>query len=746
MWHTISHFLLAPSKYRRTTLGVMSLAAFTLLGIEQVQAQSGLAPADQAAFDNLVVGKYTENAAGRLTFLSPGRHRETSNEGSFDGNYRYVNTGPNTGTLTITYDVTGNNVNRERDVVELTFTSATTGTFVSTYTEVGVTTVTERGSFELIVPFAPADQAAFDNLVVGKYIENAAGRLTFLSPGRHRETSNEGSFGGDYRYVNTGPNTGTLTYTYDATGNNVNQERTVVELTFTSATTGTFVLTYTEVGVTTVTERGSFELIALASDLVVQSPAVNDNTLTPGQSFTLSATVRNSGTETAASTTLHYYRSTDGTISTADTQIGTDSVVGLGVSGTSAESINLTAPATAGTYYYGACVASVTGEVNTGNNCSAAVRVIVTASDLVVQSPTVNDNTLTPGQSFTLSATVRNSGTETAASTTLRYYRSTDGTISTADTEIGTDTISSLATSASSSEQSINLTAPATTGTYYYGACVDSVTGESNTGNNCSAAVRVIVTASDLVVQSPTVNDNTLTPGQSFTLSATVRNSGTETAASTTLHYYRSTDGTISTADTQIGTDSVVGLGVSGTSAESINLTAPATAGTYYYGACVASVTGEVNTGNNCSAAVRVLVISTNINGDSTIDSDDALVLFYAYSLNRSQVMESNLLSEALRNGMTANQVLDNANLWKNRGREMGGDLNGDGEINQQDALIMFYAYQFRTLLESSATLRRLLFNGLRGEPRQGQSQMLDTDATYRELLKRALRLQSITP
>ena len=626
MWHTISHFLLAPSKYRRTTLGVMSLAAFTLLGIEQVQAQSGLAPADQAAFDNLVVGKYTENAAGRLTFLSPGRHRETSNEGSFDGNYRYVNTGPNTGTLTITYDVTGNNVNRERDVVELTFTSATTGTFVSTYTEVGVTTVTERGSFELIVPFAPADQAAFDNLVVGKYTENAAGRLTFLSPGRYRVTSNEGSFDGNYRYVNTGPNTGTLTYTYDVTGNNVNRERDVVELTFTSATMGTFVSTYTEVGVTTVTERGSFELIALASDLVVQSPAVNDNTLTPGQSFTLSATVRNSGTETAASTTLRYYRSTDGTISTADTQIGTDSVVGLGVSGTSAESINLTAPATAGTYYYGACVASVTGEVNTGNNCSAAVRVIVTAPDLVVQSPTVNDNTFTPGQSFTLSATVRNSGTETAASTTLRYYRSTDGTIS--------------------------------------------------------------------------------------------------------------------TADTQIGTDSVVGLGVSGTSAESINLTAPATTGTYYYGACVASVTGESNTENNCSAAVRVLVISANINGDSAIGSDDALVLFYAYSLNRSQVMESNLLSEALRSGMTANQVLDNANLWKNRGREMGGDLNGDGEINQQDALIMFYAYQFRTLLESSATLRRLLFNGLRGEPRQGQSQMLDTDATYRELLKRALRLQ----
>ena len=31
-------------------------------------------------------------------------------------------------------------------------------------------------------------------------------------------------------------------------------------------------------------------------------------------------------------------------------------------------------------------------------------------------------------------------------------------------------------------------------GTYYYGACVDAVNGESNTGNNCSDAVEVTVT------------------------------------------------------------------------------------------------------------------------------------------------------------------------------------------------------------------------------------------------------------
>ena len=35
--------------------------------------------------------------------------------------------------------------------------------------------------------------------------------------------------------------------------------------------------------------------------------------------------------------------------------------------------------------------------------------------------------------------------------------------------------------------------APSTPGTYYYGACVDAVTGESDTTNNCSGSVSVTV-------------------------------------------------------------------------------------------------------------------------------------------------------------------------------------------------------------------------------------------------------------
>ena len=115
--------------------------------------------------------------------------------------------------------------------------------------------------------------------------------------------------------------------------------------------------------------------------------------------------------------------------------------------------------------------------------------------DLVVQTPSVSDSSPNAGESFMLSATVRNQGNGRSASTTLRYYHSLDATISTGDTEVGTDAVGSL-TAAASSGESISLTAPSSAGTYYYGACVDPVSGEYATRNNCSRAVTVTVASS----------------------------------------------------------------------------------------------------------------------------------------------------------------------------------------------------------------------------------------------------------
>ena len=247
----------------------------------------------------------------------------------------------------------------------------------------------------------------------------------------------------------------------------------------------------------TVLRTYTLEVTGIPSDLVVESVSVSDSTLTPGQSFTLSATVRNQGTSRAEATTLGWYRSSNRTISTRDTQVGTDAVGALAAEGTGAESISLTAPSTEGTNYYGACVESVEGERG-GNNCSAGIRVTVGGSsrDLVVQSTSVNDSILTTEQAFILRTTVQNQGTDESPEFVLSYYRSSSETLSTQDTQVGTDDVSSLAASSIRNE-SIRLTAPSTPGTYYYGACVASVSGGNDTPTNCSTGVSVIVEEED---------------------------------------------------------------------------------------------------------------------------------------------------------------------------------------------------------------------------------------------------------
>ncbi len=467
------------------------------------------------------------------------------------------------------------------------------------------------------------------------------------------------------------------------------------------------------------------------SDLIVESPSVSDNTLTTGQSFTLRATVRNSGTGSVAATTLRYYRSSNSSISTSDTEVGTDSVSGLSASATSSESISLRAPSSAGTYYYGACVASVSGESNSNNNCSTGVRVTVSSGSGGGRDD--HSNTRSGATSLSLGSS-RSGQIETGGD--VDYFRvqvSTSGTL-TVYTTGNIDTYGTLQNSSGSALENddddgdgrnFSIARAVSAGTYYVevkglhsgvtgsytlharfvrddhsntrsgatslslggsrsgqietGGDVDYfrvqvstsgtltvyTTGNIDTygtlqnssgsalenddddgdGRNFSIARAVSagtyyvevkglhsrVTGSytlharfgrpDLIVQSPSVSDNTLTTGQSFTLRATVRNSGTGRSASTTLRYYRSSNSTISTSDTQVGTDSVSGLSASGTSSESISLTAPSSSGTYYYGACVASVSGESNTNNNCSDGVSVTVSSGSGGGSGVGDA-----------------------------------------------------------------------------------------------------------------------------
>ena len=347
-------------------------------------------------------------------------------------------------------------------------------------------------------------------------------------------------------------------------------------------------------------------------DLEVRA-SLSAGAVRPGEAFELLATVRNRGGAQAQATTLRYYRSADASITAGDAEAGTDAVAALAAGATSAESLTVNAPTAPGTYYYGACADAVADESDTSNNCSSPVPVTVRERlrrpDLAVTA-SADKGELSPGEPFGLAASVRNVGDADASTTTLRYYRSADASITAGDAEAGTDAVAALAAGATSAE-SLTVNAPTAPGTYYYGACADAVADESDTSNNCSSPVPVTVRERlrrpDLAVTA-SADKGELSPGEPFGLAASVRNVGDADASTTTLRYYRSADASITAGDAEVGTDAVAELAAGATSAGSLTLNAPTAAGAYYYGACVDAVPEESDVANNCSMGVGITV------------------------------------------------------------------------------------------------------------------------------------------
>ena len=474
-------------------------------------------------------------------------------------------------------------------------------------------------------------------------------------------------------------------------------------------------------------------------DLVVQDLEVSDSSPNVGESFTLSATVRNQGNGQSAATTLRIYRSSDDAISTGDTEVGTGAVGSLSASGVSHHSISLTAPSAAGTYYYGACVDPVSGESAASNNCSSAVSVRVGGGGVpsggsfdldpangdalgitfangrlhVVNPPgkvyayTVSgqrdaaaDFDLDPANGLASGITFANGRFYLVDNTRKVYAYTASGrrdpaadfdlvpvtfprgitfangrfhVLDYVDRKVYAYTASGQRDAAADFDlDPANSSPPGITfangrlhvlddaggKVYAYTASgqrdaaadfdLDPANGLAWGITFANGGFYVVdwrddkvyaypapgpaTEAPDLVVETPSVSDSSPNAGESFTFSVTVRNQGNGPSAATTLRIYRSSDAVISTNDTEIDTSPVSSLSASRVSGYTTSLTAPSTAGTYYYGACVDPVAGETATGNNCSSAVAVRVSGSGgaafINLDAA--NDDATGIAFA--------------------------------------------------------------------------------------------------------------------
>ncbi len=158
-----------------------------------VTADTTTAPADQAAFDALVVGQRmlstVEPAAlYHVDFVEAGRFEENRSGATSEGSYTYSNTGPDTGTVVFTYDA------GKICTYNVSFASRTTGSLTYTCTE-GDPGETD---WRLVddpdyVPVTPPEPESFSFPNLGGWTTTSNGTETTTQEGYGRIRADAGS-------------------------------------------------------------------------------------------------------------------------------------------------------------------------------------------------------------------------------------------------------------------------------------------------------------------------------------------------------------------------------------------------------------------------------------------------------------------------------------------------------------------------------------------------------------------------
>jgi len=352
-------------------------------------------------------------------------------------------------------------------------------------------------------------------------------------------------------------------------------------------------------------------------DLIVSSLSTPPEEFTRDLVFEITDTTLNQGSEEAAGSITQYFLSLDPIKDPGDIPlIGQRAIGALAVGESSTGLTTLTVPSNAptGDFHLLACAdaTSAVVEGDEANNCLASSSTgQVSLAELVTTQIEDPPASQTPGSAFLISDTVQNVGLASAASSTTRYYLSTDAARDAGDTLLpGSRSVPALDPGASSSASAVvTLPVDSSAGIYLMLACADDlvVVSEGNEENNCLASTGTMeVLQPDLVETSLSEPPANAVPGSSFPVTDTVLNQGTGasvTAAGT--RYYLSENPTLGGADIQLfGLRSYVSLAPGAESTGTINVTVPSSTpeASYFFVAC-ADATGllfEMDETNNC--------------------------------------------------------------------------------------------------------------------------------------------------
>jgi formylglycine-generating enzyme required for sulfatase activity/uncharacterized membrane protein len=324
---------------------------------------------------------------------------------------------------------------------------------------------------------------------------------------------------------------------------------------------------------------------------------VSTSSITQGSSVTISYTVSDSGGSGLAFAQL--WRTTDSNGSPNESnwfQIGSDQSLTSYGNGPVSKTFTDGSSLSPGIYWYGVHANDNSASGNPATETTSGLsrkKVTVTATatiDLTQEDPATTPSTLTIGSSFDFSSNVRNNGAASSGSFRIDFYLSSNTTISTSDTALGSTTVSSIAGGQSRS-YSTTLSVPSgvTPGNYYIGWIIDagsavSETDESNNIFYLNSTRSVVAPATRTISLSGSLAFGNVVVGSSSGATMTISNTGNSTLTVSGITYPNGFSGNWSSGTIAAGNSQNVAVTFSPSAATSyggtITVTSDKTSGT----------------------------------------------------------------------------------------------------------------------------------------------------------------------
>ena len=320
------------------------------------------------------------------------------------------------------------------------------------------------------------------------------------------------------------------------------------------------------------------------------------------------------------------YLSTDSTITSSDTQVGYDqsrSSINGGSTGTDSLSTSNRIPSTLnpGNYYWGFIVDidDDVSESNENNNAYVCNQVSIEDElpDIYADSVGTSSSSVVMGDTITVSYRIENLGNDYTGSFHWELYLSSDSTITTNDIFVDEFSVTSISAGSykSGNQYSVSIPTGINPGYYYLGMIADSrssVTELDESNNVVADTGRIDVEEMADLVPTTFSGPSSAMSGDQVGIDWRIDNEGDDSTGWFYWEAYISTDPSITTSDTKLGSSqqvSSVNAGSYRTGTYNVNLPSSISSGTYYFGIIIDSTnrvdegdeTNNILTGNQIS-------------------------------------------------------------------------------------------------------------------------------------------------